>query len=342
MKSLYYFGWPSGYGGADTKAADLLKLLAGHLEITVIPNFADQLHQSRWTKFLDSLNIRYTSLDQLPGNLTGVALAICNDQFFVRGLHREAIKRGLSVVWSSEMMWHHQQEVEQIKAGAIHRLLYVSEIQKAALRYESFCDVPTRITGNYVDPSAFPFTTRNERECVTIGRLSRAAVEKYPEDFPVFYEALGIPNARFRVMAWSSELSEKYCWHRFDPRWDLLTSEAEPAVDFLHSLDLFIYPLGHQFTESWGRSTVEAMLTGAIPLVPQGHHFQELIVHGETGFICGDFLEYQEHAQRLARQPTERRAMSIACRNRAVQRRSTSRNLVGGARCLKGSFAIGQ
>lgn len=119
-------------------------------------------------------------------------------------------------------------------------------------------------------------------------------------------------------MAWSEELSEKYRWHRFDQRWNLLASEAEPVVDFLHSLDLFVYPLGHQFTESWGRSTVEAMLTGAIPLVPEGHHFDELIVHGETGFICGDFLEYQERARRLARQSVARHEMSLACRDHAV------------------------
>lgn len=318
MKPLYYFGWPSEYGGADTKAAHLLQLLAGHLEITVVPNFPEQLHQTRWTSFLDSHNIRYTSLDRLPGNLTGVALALCNDQFFVRGLHLEATKRGLSIVWSSEMMWHHEQEIEQIKAGVIDRLLYVSEVQKAALRYESFCEVPTRITGNYVDPSSFPWAVRERHKGIILGRLSRAAIEKFPEDFPVFYEALEVPDARFRVMAWSSELSQKYRWHRFDQRWDLLACETETAVDFLHSLDLFVYPLGHQFIESWGRSTVEAMLTGAIPLVPEGHNFNELIVQGETGFRCSDFLEYQEHAQRLARDPALRRAVSLACRDHAV------------------------
>ncbi len=196
MKSLYYFGWPSEYGGADTKAVHLFRLLAGHLEITVVPNFSDQLQQTRWTKFLDELNIRYTSLESLPQQLSGVALALSNDQFFRAGLHRQANERGLSVIWSSEMMWHHEQEVEAIKAGEISRLLYVSEVQKAALDYESFCDVPTRITGNYIDPACFPFADRHANQSVTIGRLSRADEEKYPEDFPVFYEALKIPDAR--------------------------------------------------------------------------------------------------------------------------------------------------
>jgi len=318
MKPLYFFGWPSEYGGADTKAAHLLKLLAGHLPITVVPNFPEQLRQARWTGFLDDLRIQYKSLDQLPASLSGVALALCNDRFFTRGLHLEAVNRGLSVVWSPEMMWHHEHEVQQIKAGNVHRLLYVSEVQKAALKYESFCDVPTRMTGNYIDPSWFPFVERPSDAGVVIGRLSRAAEEKYPEDFPVFYEALDIPEVRFRVMAWSPRLSEKYAWHNFDQRWELLTGQSERTVEFLQSLDLFIYPLGHTFTESWGRSTVEAMLTGAIPLVPEGHNFAELIIDGETGFICGDFLDYQQHAQRLAREPETRRTLSLACRDHAV------------------------
>ena len=31
-------------------------------------------------------------------------------------------------------------------------------------------------------------------------------------------------------------------------------------------LDLFVYPLGHQFIESWGRVVAEAMLTGCVPI----------------------------------------------------------------------------
>jgi glycosyltransferase involved in cell wall biosynthesis len=98
-----------------------------------------------------------------------------------------------------------------------------------------------------------------------------------------------------------------------------LESEAEPQVQFLHSLDLFVYPLGHQFVESWGRSTVEAMLTGAIPLVPPGHHLEHLMEHGKSGFICHDFVEYQEHAQRLSRDYSQRRKIARQCREHAEQ-----------------------
>jgi hypothetical protein len=59
------------------------------------------------------------------------------------------------------------------------------------------------------------------------------------------------------------------------------------------------------------------MLTGCIPLVPQGHFFENLIVHGRSGFICGDFLEYQNYARMLADDVTLRRTMSMECRHHA-------------------------
>ena len=63
--------------------------------------------------------------------------------------------------------------------------------------------------------------------------------------------------------------SESLCPHRFNARWDLLPKEAESQVDFLHSLELFVYSLDPNFRKSWGRSTVEAMLTGCGPLMPK-------------------------------------------------------------------------
>ncbi len=312
---IYVFGWPSFLGGADTKLAHLLKLLHGKSPITVIPNDAPRLKERHWTRELDRLGIRYTSLDRLPRRLNGIALSLCNDRFFKEGIAARAKDRGLRVIWSSEMMWHQEGELDAVRRGLVDKVLYTSEVQRKALA-EGYGNLPSHVTGNYIDPGCFPFLERRNRT-FTIGRLSRPDPAKYPEDFPVFYECLDLGDVRFRVMAWDESLRVKYAWHRFDERWDLLGSEAEPQVKFLHSLDLFVYPLGHRFVESWGRSTVEAMLTGAIPLCPTGHHLTQLIDHGKSGFICHDFLEYQEHARRLSRDYAERRKIARQCRKHA-------------------------
>jgi len=313
--NVFIFGWPSNLGGADTKLAHLLVLLHQDFQIKVIPNEAKYLADKPWTSSLDGLGISYGLFEEPPKRVDGFALAMCNDCFFSNRIAHRAKERGLKVIWSSEMMWHHAGELEAVQEGLIDKVLFTSEFQKSALN-PGYRGVPGVITGNYIDPSCFPFKERRNA-VFTIGRLSRPAPEKYPEDFPVFYECLDLPEVRFRVMAWSEQLQRKYRWHNFDERWSLLKAEEESQVDFLHSLDLFVYPLGHNFRESWGRSTVEAMLTGAIPLVPSGHHLESLVVHGETGFVCEDFLEYQGHAQRLYLDYPCRKQMSSACREHA-------------------------
>lgn len=313
--AIYVFGWPSFLGGADTKLTHLLILLHRHYRITVVPNDAHRLSEKVWTRFLDRLGIAYATFGSLPRRLEGYGLSLCNGRFFPDGIARRARARGLKIIWSSEMMWHHPGEREAIEAGLIDQVLYVSEFQRRKLS-EGYGGIPGHVTGNYIDPREFPFRERRN-STFTIGRLSRPDPVKYPEDFPVFYECLGLPDTRFRVMAWSDELRRKYRWHRFDQRWDLLESVAEPQLDFLHSLDLFVYPLGHNFRESWGRSTVEAMLTGAIPLVPRGHHLENLMVDGESGFVCDDFRVYQEHALRLRLDYEYRRRVSGQCRAHA-------------------------
>ncbi len=254
-------------------------------------------------------------LSSLPRRLEGFGLSMCNERFFAGGIIERARARGLKIIWSSEMMWHFKGEEAAIRAGLVDKVLYVSELQRRVLS-KGYGNVPGHLTGNYIDPTQFPFTERRH-STFTIGRLSRPDPAKYPEDFPVFYESLGLPDTHFRVMAWSDDLKKKYRWHRFDDRWDLLASTAEPQVQFLQSLDLFVYPLGHLFRESWGRSTVEAMLTGAIPLVPPGHHLEQLIVDGESGFLCDDFQVYQEHALKLRLDYDYRRRISLQCRTHA-------------------------
>jgi len=60
-----------------------------------------------------------------------------------------------------------------------------------------------------------------------------------------------------------------------------------------------LYPLGHRVKESWGRAVVESMLTGAVPVVPAGHQFHKLMVHGESGFICKEFQEFKAVVREL-------------------------------------------
>ena len=212
---LYWFGWPSHVGGADTKLAHTLWLLHRDYDMTVVPNTREQLEQAEWREWLHRLGIKTALLEELPRKLEGWAVSLCNGQFWAGGVAVEARSRGLKVAWSSEMMWHHPLEQAAAQWGLMDKVLYTSEVQRKALEagYAGVPGVPGVIVGNYIAPELFPWQDRTKERRFgefVIGRLSRPDPGKYPRDFPESYLRLGLENARYRVMAWSEEMAKQY------------------------------------------------------------------------------------------------------------------------------------
>ena len=337
--NLYFFGWPSNVGGASTRLAHLLCLLAPHYDITVVPPGPSVLRDRPWVDFMEGLGVKCRLWRQLPARLDGWAVAMCYAKFLRQGLAVELKRRGLRVAWSNDMMWHFPLELGTLFAGAIDAVLYVSPLQRAALEpgyrralqaapdleepeaMEGVIVPPGghrlrwAMTDNYIDPDWFPFRDRFRRGLkhsrLTVGRLSRADPAKFPDKFPESYESLGLAHPRFRVMGWSARLAKQYRHHSFGPEWELLLESQEDQADFLRSLDLYVYAVGPHFKESWGRAVVEAMLTGAVPIVQGGAgHVENLLVHGESGFLCQDKNGFGEYARLLQNDPERRQAMS--------------------------------
>jgi glycosyltransferase involved in cell wall biosynthesis len=346
---LYWFNWPSHVGGADTKFVHLLTLLGSEFEITVVPNDPKSLESVEWRACLDRLGIRVSLLDDLPARLEGWAVALCNGPFLKAGMAKEMKRRGARIAWSNEMMWHFEGEIEAVRSGLIDRLMYVSPTQRAALEpgylngnmttgsnIETGLEfglltghgaeaLPWVMTGNWIDPAAFPFRLREGTPVrpFTLGRLSRPDPDKFPDNFPRSYEALAEREpVRFRVMGWSDKLSERWCEHDFDARWELLPPAAEPVALFLDSLDVFVYDLSPRFRESWGRAVVEAMLCGVVPVVPRGggHHLENLVTHGVSGFLCDSQREFGNYVRLLHDDPALLRRLSAGAREDACTR----------------------
>lgn len=351
---LYCFGWPGRVGGADTKLAHLLPLLSREYEVTVVPIQPIWLLDPEGRRRLDAIGVRYALLDDLPLRLDGWAVSLCNDEFLTTGQAGEARRRGLKIAWSNEMMCLFPSERGAVTLGLFDAVLYVSEAQRRILESHyarllsgqaalpPFAGRPGDaegwiapapgarrlrwvMTGNYIDPAEFPYRERGidrAGDPVVVGRLSRPDPAKFPPEFPRFYEGLGLRNARFRVMAWSEQLARQWTGHSFDSRWELLPALAESPSSFLQSLDLFVYSLHPVCRESWGRVAAEAMLSGAVALLPadESHHLRQLIAHGETGFLCGDAAEFGTYARLLEADLELRRRVARAARRAAELR----------------------
>jgi len=328
---VYIFGWPGAVGGASTKLAHLLRLLHRRFPIVLVPNERDDLENAHWNRFIDALEVQSCIFEELPNRLEGWGLALCNFEFLLSPKWAEVRSRGLKMTWSNEMMWTHPGELGRIFTGLVDQVLYVSAVQRACLEpqfYQAWTGslhapplskssealsgeikynssvLRWSMTGNYIDPALFAEKERrlkSPEEPLAIGRLSRADPGKFPDDFPSFYEGLGVRRAKFRVMAWNNDLSARWCTHDFDDRWELLPAMHEDPSQFLRSLDLFVYSLRTDFRESWGRSIVEAMLSGVVPLLPEStdHHLRNLVKHGESGFLCRNAKEFGYYAQML-------------------------------------------
>jgi hypothetical protein len=351
MTSLYFFGWPDHVGGASTKLAHLLALLAPHYSVYVIPDDEICFEPHEWLGWMEHVGVTPIRLKDLPEQLEGWAVALCHGEFFSKGYSTEAKRRGLRIAWSSEMMWLYRAEKLAVFAGEPDVILYVSEVQREALEpsywflwngEERPGNLPRQqqgmipgnnergplrwvMTGNYIDPTCFPFLDRSQNRRFSetvVGRLSRPDPLKFPENFPSLYEALDQGNTRFRIMAWDKKMGETWPQHVFDRRWEFLKAMQESQHRFLQSLDIFAYGVGPHFKESWGRSTVEAMLCGAVPLVPRGdgHHLDQLVAHGISGFTYGSDEEFIEYGRMLARDEDLRGKMSVATREWAVTR----------------------
>jgi glycosyltransferase involved in cell wall biosynthesis len=294
---LFLWGVPGAIGGAATKISHLIRLLHNDFEIKLVAMEPWVQKDRTVRRVLEPFGILCLLAKSIPRGTGASALAICDKHFFVSGRARQLKELGLRVVWSNEMMWPFEGEQEAVEQGLIDRVLFASDFQASAF-VSMYKNIPSFVTGNYIDPDDYCWRQRSN-PFFTMGRLSRADTNKYPVDFPVFYEEIGLREARYRVMAWSLALQRQYRWHRFGPEWELLPEYKESALKFLYSLDVFLYPLGHRVKESWGRAVVEAMLTGCVPVVPAGHQFHVLIKHGETGFICRRFLEYRDCVHEL-------------------------------------------
>ena len=150
----------------------------------------------------------------------------------------------------------------------------------------------------------------------TVGRLSRDTPVKHHPSDPALYRRLAQEGFRVRLMGATVLAPELNGVDGIE----LLPEGAEPAPEFLRSIDCFYYRTRPDWVEPSGRVICEAMAT-ALPLicVPPGG-FTELVEHGVNAFISAD--EHEVFETLLALRNDRARSREIGARARAeVERR---------------------
>jgi len=299
--NLYVFQWISDLGGADTRLKELLILLKDEFNIVCIPNDSFRLKEKHNTDFLDYHGIKYKDRAELPKKLKGFAYANCNFRLFKEKERIQFIKdSGLDFLWSNDMMWTTNEELNAIKEDYVSCCLFTSPFHRNALWPKVFNANPKQkaaIIDNYFDSSTWPYVSRPKRNMVC-GKVSRDDHMKFSEDFPIFYESAAPNSAEFFVMGWSDSLSKKYSWFNFSNRWRLAKTNQLKTQDYFSSIDVFLYNCNYKFTENQSRAIIESQLTGCPIVAPNKWNFPNMIWNQRTGFLwenieeCKEALEY--------------------------------------------------
>jgi glycosyltransferase involved in cell wall biosynthesis len=288
MINLFFFQWPSDLGGADTRLKDLIQGFNNSKKYNLycIPNDNGRLLEKHNTDFLDQNNVRYLSWEALPNKLEGYAISFCNFRLFSEKWRIEKIKSiGLKFIWSNDMMWRTPEENQCIEQNLVDAVIYTSEKHYKDTSTIQTKQIKEAIIPNYFYPDNYQYIDRKQKNFISIGKHSRPDMLKFSDNFPLFYESLPLNNPKYRVMGINSKFKERFKWFEFSNRWDLLRSNQETIIDYLSSLDVYVYNSHYSFTETQCRATIEAMLTGLPVVAPTKDNFLNQIWHTKSGFL---------------------------------------------------------
>jgi len=301
---VFVVGYPGDVGGANTECWHTVRLWRRFgLEVTFIPTWkADEA----WRARLDAIGCRTLpsrpdDLKNVPHLPHGVVVAFCNSHFLRHAARFREL--GCRLVWIGCMNWLFADERRHYRrCGPFHRYVFQSGYQQSELQPQlaKFGVRPQqchRIRGAFCSDE-FPFRPlpHEPKSPFVIGRISRAAADKYSADTWSIYRRIPHP-IRARVMAWADPVEKKL---GPPPDWaDCLPARALSPQQFLASLHGMLQVNGGA-GENWPRAGLEAMAAGVAVVAENRWGWREMIRHGRTGYLADSDDELAFYAARLA------------------------------------------
>ena len=303
-KRIFVCGYPSDVGGANTELWHTAKLWRRMGRgVTLIPTWkADR----RWREKLDGIgcHTRETTPDDLhdvPGLAGGTVVSMCNTEFLAVA---DRFRRlGCKIVWVGCMNWLFPKErLHYRRHGVFDRYVFQSRHQRdqlvPQLRRFGYEDGQGHVIRGAFDCEEFPFrpAPHGRGEVFTIGRISRAAADKYsPRTWDIYAK---VPHPiRARVLGWAAEVRARL---GPPPRWaTCLPAGNQSPREFLATLQAMVHASG-QAVENWPRVGLEAMAAGVPVVADNRGGWPEMIRHGRTGYLCDTDDQFAYYTARLA------------------------------------------
>jgi hypothetical protein len=331
VEHLFVCGYPSDVGGANTELWHTVKLWRRFgWGVTLIPTWqADPA----WRARLDAIGCETVemrsegqgaaagsadsrgaapagqpscraslpNLETVPGLPGSVVVALCNTKFLAAAAQFRRL--GCKIIWLGCMNWLFPAERLHYRAeGLFDRHVFQSRYQHdqlvPQLRHYGYEEGRGRIIRGAFDPAEFPFRPLSHApgEVFTIGRISRAAAEKFSPQTWAIYGRVPHP-LRARVLGWAGEVRARL---GPPPSWaDCLPAGAQTPQEFLATLGALVHA-GGEAAENWPRVGLEAASAGVPVVADHRGGWREMIRHGQTGYLCQSDDQFAYYTARLA------------------------------------------
>lgn len=157
-----------------------------------------------------------------------------------------------------------------------------------------------------------------------MGRHSRGVAIKFSSDFFKIFEQIDIPDLQVLSLGHVRSMTDWLTQHAsaLKHTYWLLTANTMPVRRFLSTLDLYVYKTHPAFRETCPVAILEALASG-IPVIGENRGgIADLVVEGETGFLCRTQKDYKNGVEALYADAGRRRQFSLAAREWAREHAS--------------------
>lgn len=323
ISRVFLIGYPGAMGGANTEALHLLRLWKSHgWEVNLVPTWNCAPDNEARMTALGYITHHATpenlgDVPNLPGSIT---VGMCNSHYM--SVYGNLRQLGCKTVWINCMTFLFPHERQAYAAwGTPDACVYQSHFQQTELErslqpYGYRPETSHMIRGAF-DPAEIPWNpaSRAPTDPFTVGKLARPDADKWYNR--LFSILAPIPNRRALLMGCRPET---YLKIGEPPDWAECLAPMQISVpDFLHRCHALITVNGGA-RENWPRVGLEAMSAGVPILAPNAWGWQEMIVHGETGFLCDSDTDYARYGSLLASDEPLRQRIAMQAREHLLTR----------------------
>ncbi|MBS0319186.1 MAG: glycosyltransferase family 4 protein [Proteobacteria bacterium] len=277
------------WGGSERRTIETARLVAAQAPATVwcAPNASPALVRESGARVLNPWLLQFPR---------GGTLVFVGTYFSVGRWIRFAEPARVVVIFNTDQpRWLRDNLARIATSGCTAEVVYTSHALRKRHNgvgpvLESPIDVARFPFAAPVVPAARPFT---------VGRYSRDHRSKHHADDPALWRELAAQGVRVRLMG-ATCLADELTGV---PGIELLPAGAEPPLDFLRSLDAFVYRTADTWFEAFGRVVFEAMAAGVPLICGRRGGFADYLTQGHSALLCDSAREFVACATALRDDP---------------------------------------